>query len=219
VDVVSEPALRADALRNRRRVLDAAAEAFAAGGLDVGVAEIARRAGVGAGTIFRRFPCKEDLVCAIVEERIDQLVALAEEGLEDDDPGEAFRRFVIAGIELQVRDRGFFDAVVSRIGADPRLREARNRMLDVSDRLLSRAQEAGAIRGDLSTMDVPVLMCAVAATPSTLLAVQPEIWRRYACVVLDGLKADCASDLGHGPPDLAKVDAAEQAASASPPRA
>src|SRR3954465_11493357 len=91
--------LRADAERNRRRILEAAAAAFAESGLDVGVAEIARRAGVGAGTIFRRFPTKEDLVVAIVEERIAQMVTLAEEALEEDDAGEAFRRFVLAGIE------------------------------------------------------------------------------------------------------------------------
>ena len=77
--VGDEPALRADALRNRRRILDAAAEAFAESGLDVGVAEIARRAGVGPGTIFRRFPTKEDLIAAIVQERIEQMLALADE--------------------------------------------------------------------------------------------------------------------------------------------
>src|SRR3954468_8759346 len=108
VGCVSEPALRADALRNRRRILDAAAEAFAEQGLDVGVAEIAKRVGVGAGRIFRRFPSTDDLIVAIVEERISELAELAEQGLEDDDPGEAFRRFVLAGIELQIRDRGFF---------------------------------------------------------------------------------------------------------------
>jgi AcrR family transcriptional regulator len=212
VSTVDEPALRADALRNRRRILDAAAEAFAEGGLEVGVAEIARRAGVGAGTIFRRFPSKEDLVVAIIQERIGQMVEMAEEGCAQQDAGEAFRRFVRAGIELQVRDRGFFDAVVSRIGADPRLREARDRLLEVSERLLTRAQDAGAVRRDLSAQDVPVLMCAAAGTPGPLIASQPDIWRRYANVILDGLKPECASDLGHAPPDLAKLDALAVAA-------
>ena len=209
---VNEPALRADALRNRRRILDAAAEAFAESGLDVGVAEIARRAGVGAGTIFRRFPTKEDLVAAIIEERIEQMVALAEEALEDDDPGEAFRRFVLAGIELQVRDRGFFDAAGSRVGADPRLHAARDRMFAASRALLKRAQDAGAVRKDLCAVDIPALMCAAAGTPAPLLDAYPDIWRRYAGVILDGLKPDGASALEHKRPDIAAVDAAARPA-------
>jgi AcrR family transcriptional regulator len=215
VGCVSEPALRADALRNRRRILDAAAEAFAEQGLDVGVAEIARRAGVGAGTIFRRFPCKEDLISAIVEERIADLVALAEGELADEDPAEAFRRFVLAGIELQVRDRGFLDAVAGRLGNDPRLHDARDRMIAASGRILERAQEAGAIRDDLSAKDLPVLMCSVAATPAGLLDAQPDIWRRYAGVMLDGLKPESASALDHAPPDMAKIDAVKSARSSA----
>jgi AcrR family transcriptional regulator len=208
LSTVNEPALRADALRNRRRILDAAAEAFAEGGLDVGVAEIARRAGVGAGTIFRRFATKEDLVAAIVEERFGQMVALAEDGCAEADPAEAFRRFLLAGIEMQVRDRGFFDAVGSRFGTDPRLREVKAQLMEVCDRLLRAAQEAGAIRDDIGATDVPVVMCAAAGVPAPLLAVEPDIWRRYAGVILDGLKPECASDLGHEPPDVAKIDAA-----------
>jgi AcrR family transcriptional regulator len=207
VTAVNEPALRADALRNRRRILDAAAEAFAESGLDVGVAEIARRAGVGAGTIFRRFPTKDDLVRAIIEERVEQMVALAEDALENDDPGEGFRRFVLAGIELQVRDRGFFDAAGSRVGADPQLHTARDRMFAASKRLLKRAQDAGAVRKDLCAVDIPALMCAAAGTPAPLLDAYPDIWRRYAGVILDGLKPDSASALGHKRPDIAAVDA------------
>jgi AcrR family transcriptional regulator len=215
--VGTEPALRADALRNRRRILDAAAEAFAEGGLDVGVAEIARRAGVGAGTIFRRFASKDDLVIAIVEERISQLLELAERSLEDEDAAAGFRAFVLGGIEMQIRDRGFFDSAARRIAFDPRLHEARDRMFEASGKVLARAQQAGAVRGDLVAEDVPVLLCAVAGTPPPLLAAHPEIWRRYADIVLDGLKPEGASELGHEPPDLDKADAvcAEGAASSA----
>jgi AcrR family transcriptional regulator len=215
---VAEPALRADALRNRRRILDAAAAAFAEGGLEVGVAEIARRAGVGAGTIFRRFPTKEDLIAAIVQERIGEMVALAEDGCAEKDPAAAFRRFVLAGAEMQVRDRGFFETVGSRFGTDPRLRDAHDQLMEVCERLLGRAQDAGAVRRDLSPKDVVILMCAAAGTPAPLLAVQPGIWRRYAGVILDGLKPEGAADLGHPPPDLGALEAAVEldAASASP---
>ncbi len=207
MSTVDEPALRADALRNRRRILVAAADAFAESGLDVGVAEIARRAGVGAGTIFRRFPTKEDLIAAIIEERVGQMIVLADEALEDDDPEAGFRRFVLAGIELQVRDRGFFDAAGRRIGGDPRLREARDRMFDAYRRLLERAQQAGAVRDDICAVDLPVLMCAAAGTPAPLIDAYPEIWRRYAALMLDGLKPASASELEHERPDVATVDA------------
>src|SRR3954465_1779085 len=104
---MAEPSRRAPALRNRRRILDAAAEAFAERGLEVGVAEIARRAGVGAGTIFRRFATKEDLISAIVEMRVQEVLSVAEEAAADDDAAEALRRFAFALTGAQVRDRGF----------------------------------------------------------------------------------------------------------------
>src|SRR3954470_13794013 len=124
------PTLRADAERNRRRILDAAAEAFSESGLDVGVAEIARRAGVGAGTIFRRFATKEDLIAAIVEARVEEVLGAAAECAAEDDPAEALRGFAFALTGLQARDRGFFDAVSSRIGSDPRLRDQHDRLLE-----------------------------------------------------------------------------------------
>src|SRR3954452_24136951 len=90
----------------RRRILDAAAAAFAESGLDVGVAEIARRAGVGAGTIFRRFATKEDLIAAIVEARVEEVLGAAAECAAEDDPAEALRGFAFALTGLQARDRG-----------------------------------------------------------------------------------------------------------------
>src|SRR5436305_12661113 len=85
--------LRSDARRNLERVLDAAAEAFAASGPDVSIDEIARAAGVGHGTVFRRFPTKDDLMYAVIERHVAQLRAMAEEALAADDPGEAFFDF------------------------------------------------------------------------------------------------------------------------------
>lgn len=203
-----EPQLRADALRNRRRILDAAAEAFAERGLDVGVAEIARRAGVGAGTIFRRFPTKEDLVIAIVEERLDEALAVADAELAADDAGEGFRRFVMGLIEHQVRDKGFFDAAASRIGAHVGLRDLRDKMLAAMAALLERAQAAGAVREDVTATDVMALACGAAGTPEPIAVVYPEVWRRYAGILLDGLRPAGATALEHPAPDIAYIDAA-----------
>ena len=207
-----EPQLRADALRNRRRILDAAAAAFAERGLDVGVAEIARRAEVGAGTIFRRFPTKEDLIVAIVEERLGEVLTVADEALAADDAGEGFRRFVEVLTERQVRDRGFFDAAATRIGAEPRLREMHERLIEAADRIVARAQDSGDVRADIEAIDVLALTCAVAATPDPITIAYPDAWRRYIDIVLDGLAPAGATALSHPAPAVAEVEAAKATA-------
>ena len=204
----AEPALRADALRNRRRILEAAAEAFSEGGLDVGVAEIARRAGVGAGTLFRRFPTKEDLIFAIVEERTGELVEAGREALEEPDPALALRRFMLAGVEMHVRDQGFFDAVVSRLNKETELRASRDQVVEIAGELLRRAQAAGTVRKDVAPADLPLLMCAAASATAPLHGELPDLWKRYAGLILDGLKPEGASPLESVAPSLADFDAA-----------
>jgi AcrR family transcriptional regulator len=204
-----EPALRADALRNRRRILDAAAEAFSEGGLDVGVAEIARRAGVGAGTLFRRFPTKEDLIFAIIEERTLEMVAAGRQALDEEDPALALRGFMFAGAEKHVRDQGFFDAAVTRVNKEPRLRELRDEILEIAGELLRRAQAAGSVRDDVEPQDLPLLMCAAASAAAPMHGAVPELWRRYVGLILDGLRpgGQC-SRLECQAPTLADFDTA-----------
>ena len=116
--------LRADAQRNLTRVLDAATEAFAEHGPDVSVDEIARRAGVGHATVFRRFPTKEALVAAVVENHVADLLALARAALDEDDPGAAFTGFVWQAAELHASRRGLFECE-GRCEREPRPRRAR----------------------------------------------------------------------------------------------
>jgi AcrR family transcriptional regulator len=113
--------MRADARRNRERLLDAAATAFAELGLDVSVAEIARRAGVGQGTLFRRFLTKADLMVAILVERLGELRALAEAQLEEPDPWAALRGFMVAGAEMRASDLGFVQAASPLSAVEPEL--------------------------------------------------------------------------------------------------
>ena len=208
-DVTSqaEPALRADAQRNRRRILDAAAEAFSEGGLDVGVAEIARRAGVGAGTLFRRFPTKEDLIFAIIEERTLELIAAGRDAIAEEDPAAALRQFMFAGVEMHVRDQGFFDAVVSRVNKEGRLRELHDEIIDIAGELLERGQAAGTVRDDLAPADLPLLMCAAAGAASPMHGVLPELWRRYVGLILDGLRPGGCTPLEQPAPTLEDFDA------------
>src|SRR6185503_11994684 len=108
--------LRADAARNRARVLDAARTAFAEAGLDVGVEEIARRAGVGKGTLYRRFPTKEALVCAIFEDILLEFERVSADALLGDEPGQSFVAFLNTCAVMQAENQGFYD-VVSRVGS------------------------------------------------------------------------------------------------------
>ena len=170
--------LRADARRNLERVLDAAAEVFATEGPDASVDEIARRAGVGHGTVFRRFPTKDDLVYAVVERHVAQMRALAEEALASDDPAEAFFEFARRVAELNMRTPGLHRCL-AQCDEKPGAAD-----LDkLVGKVVSRAQRAGAVRSDVKPMDVKLLV------RSALTSAPAGQWRRYLEVVLDGLRA------------------------------
>jgi AcrR family transcriptional regulator len=156
--VSSEPR-RADARRNRERILRAAYEAFAAEGRLVPLDDIARRAGVGAGTVYRNFPTKEALFAAVVSDRVEQIVAEAEALGDAADPGAAFHGFVTKIVRRAMVNHALSEALAADLGdfdvcgADARFTAA----LDV---LLRRAQAAGAVRGDVGVQDVRALMSA-----------------------------------------------------------
>jgi AcrR family transcriptional regulator len=170
--------LRADARRNLERVLDAAAEVFAASGPDASIDEIARLAGVGHGTVFRRFPTKDDLMYAVVERHVSQMRAMAEEALVADDPGEAFFGFARGAAEFAMTTPGLHKCVV-HCGEKPGAAE----LEELGRKVVARAQRAGALRRDLEPAEVGPLIRAA------LLAAPPGHWRRYLDVVLDGLRA------------------------------
>ena len=185
--------MRADAERNRVRLLDAAAEAFAESGLEVSVAEIARRAGVGQATVFRRFPAKADLVAAVLRDRLATLQGHAEAALRDPDPWEGLRAFMVEGAAMKARDRGFFEeAAAGAALEDPDVRSAHTAIGALVARLLERAQAAGAVRGDLTPQDVHALVGGAVQAGEPWRAEAPELWRRYLDVILAGLRPAAA---------------------------
>jgi AcrR family transcriptional regulator len=200
----SEPqrALRADARRNRERVLAAASEAFAEEGFDVGVAEIARRAGVGTGTLFRHFPTKVDLEVAVVLERSQGMRTALAAALLEPDPWSAFSQLMESAVEMTAGDRCLGHAVGEQMLADPRLEQLRTEMLEGVETLLERGRSAGVIRRDVAAEDIPVLTAAVGVAMERYSRTHPNLWRRYLGVVLDGLRADGAVPLSPGPPDM-----------------
>ena len=161
--------LRADAQRNLDRVLEAAAQCFAEQGVDVSVDEIARRAGVGHGTVFRRFPSKDALLTAVMLQRVRELTAAAEAALEDPDAGAAFDRFFRLAVDFYAQNRALVEGF-ERCVATEEVAE----MKDAVSRLVRRAQRAGALRRDVTPSDVMELIPAASRHPD---------------VILDGLRA------------------------------
>jgi AcrR family transcriptional regulator len=181
--------LRADAQRNLERVLDAATELFAARGCDVSVDEIARRAGVGHATVFRRFPTKDALISAVVSKQIRELIGFVEAALAEADVGEAFRGFVWHAGELHARDRGLHEGF-SRCANVGEVAAAKAELNGLIQQLIERAQEAGALRPDIAADDVSTLVGS--AIRGAADSPDPELWRRYVEVVLDGLRPPAA---------------------------
>jgi AcrR family transcriptional regulator len=159
-------------------VLDAAAEAFGASGPDASIDEIARLAGVGHGTVFRRFPTKDDLMFAVIERHVEEMCTFANEALAADDPGQAFFDFVWRLAELNMSTPGLHRCVV-HCGGKPGAAELER----LADQIVSRAQRAGAVRRDVKAEDVRVLV------RSALTNAPADQWRRHLGVVLDGLRA------------------------------
>jgi AcrR family transcriptional regulator len=167
--------LRADAERNRGRVLDAARAVFAERGIDAGVAEIADRAGVGVATIFRRFPHKEDLLAAIVEARVQEVAELARRST-------TLREFMTDAAALHMADRGFCDTIGTELFERPELLALREEVRSRVSELVRQDQASGAVRTDLTVDDVPVILLGVARSAP------PRDWRRYLDFALDGLR-------------------------------
>src|SRR5436309_3051363 len=159
--MTTEKPLRADAERNRRRILEAAAELFATKGLSVGLDEIAHHAGVGVGTAYRRFPDKRRLIEELFEDRVARLVELAEEALAADDAWEGLAGFLERATEDQIANRGLKEIVFGGDQGTELAKDARARVAPLIDRLVRRAQASGSLRSDVVASDVPLLQFIV----------------------------------------------------------
>ena len=180
--------LRRDAERNRQRILEAAREAFAADGLAVTLDEIARRAGVGVGTVYRRFADKEQLIDALFEERIGEMVALTQALLREDDAWEALVRFLEGATAMHADDRGLKEVALSGTHGMERVARARQQMYPLVTRLVERAQEQGSLRPDMEPTDVPLLQLMLGSLSDCTRDVDPQIWRRFLGILTDGLR-------------------------------
>jgi AcrR family transcriptional regulator len=181
---------RADARRNRARVLEVAAQVFATEGLSVPVHEIARRAGVGTGTVSRHFPSKRELFAAILLRRLEQLIDEANSLAEQRDPGTAFFAFLATLVREGAANRGLAEALAGT-GYDLEAAAA-SAGYDVTAGLrglLSRAQKAGAVRDDVDYADVKALMTGCLSRADGGSHADTAALERVTAVVCDGLRA------------------------------
>lgn len=180
--------LRADAERNRVALLAAARQVFSEHGLEASLDEIARRAGVGNATLYRRFPTRQDLIAAVFADRKTTQVELADRALRNPDPWAGFTQYVIALGELQATDRGLGELLVTvDFDGDERLMQLRATARRRAGEVIRRAQEAGALRGDFTLNDLMLLLMANAGV--VRLAPDPDGWRRLLSLALEGLAA------------------------------
>lgn len=185
-------------MRNRQLLLAAAAAEFAEHGLDAAVADIARRAGVGKGTVFRHFPTKDDLIAAILLDRVTMLTDAGLRLLDADDPGAALLEFLtVAAAARQQLDLSFLEGA-GEFGVE--VTEAQARMYGVIETLVVRAREHGAVRADVTGTDVVLLMCAPNEIVRYRPDAAPDLWRRYLAIIFDGLRPAGAHPLPQPPP-------------------
>ncbi|MDN4614106.1 TetR/AcrR family transcriptional regulator [Leifsonia sp. F6_8S_P_1B] len=194
---------RADAERNRRRVLDAAMRVFAEHGPSATLGDVARAAGVGIGTIYRKFPDKQALLDALFEDKIDTIMGIVEEAALRDDPGEAFRGYLHGMIELHAHDRSLATVLFGPERYDRFPPGLRHRLGSTADRLIADAVAAGELRPGFTRQDTIALAVMVSTISLASRDTGPELWRRYASIVVDGTRPSAGSaPLAPEPPDF-----------------
>jgi AcrR family transcriptional regulator len=190
--------LRADAARNRRLLLAAAADEFAERGLEASIADIARRAGIGKGTVFRHFATKEDLIAAIVLDRVEVLIQAGHELQAAEDPGDALLEFMtIASEQRQERDLSFLQGVND---GNAEVSRVQLRLQQTIDTLVDRARAQGTVRDDITGTDLFLLMCAPNHVAGHYPGAPPDLWRRYLAIIFDGLRPQGAHPLPYPAP-------------------
>jgi AcrR family transcriptional regulator len=196
---------RVDARRNRERVLAAAEQVFAEEGLKGQIEEVARRAGVGVGTVCRNFPTKQALVEAVLTSMYESLLARALEALEHPDPAEAFESFFVALPEFHARHRALGEQMAKELELPTRAEPLRERLAKALTDLVAHAQASGAIRDDIGPADVSLLFAGIAHATALAGEHQPMLRERYVRIILDGMRPREASALPGRPLDFAQL--------------
>lgn len=195
-------ALRADAVRNRERIIEVARALFAERGLEVPMATIARRSGVGVATLYRRFPTKESLIATVFADEFTACVSIVDEALADPDPWHGFRVFLESVCAMQAADRGFSTAFVAASPVGDEMVRERDRAIRGFAELTRRAQECGRLRADFVPDDLFLLLGANSGIIAAGLETPEATSRRLVAYLLDAVSADGARPSRPLPPPV-----------------
>jgi AcrR family transcriptional regulator len=185
----AEKPLRADAQRNRDRLVAAGREVFAERGFDASLDDVAHHAGVGVGTAYRRFPNKEALIDEIFEERVTEILDSLERALDMEDAWIGLQQFITELLEFQASDRGLKQAFHESSEGRDRIRCAKERFIPLLSSLVDRAKAQGTLRSDATTTDILIGTLMIGAVVDATHDVDPDAWRRYLTFALDGFAA------------------------------
>ena len=180
--------LRRDAARNRERIVHAAREVFGRRGLGVTLDDVAKHAGVGVGTMYRRFPTKEALVRAVFEQDLAMRQESAEQALAHPDPWQGLVDFLMTMTADLAENRGLHEVIMLGSHSSEPFETARGGMLPYLDALIRRAQESGQLRAEVTPSDIPVMQQMLIAAAQFTQGRRPDIWRRYIEILLNGLR-------------------------------
>jgi len=200
--------LRRDAAANRERILEAARRLFFERGLEASMDEVARAAGVGAATLYRRFPTKQVLLDAILGDVLERFHTFLLAALREEDAFGGLELLLQRSVRLQLENRAFLEVMALRLQDEPQLAAARERIRPLIEKLVAKAQSQGTLRPDFAPSDLQVLLWELGRVVDTTGACAPELWRRYLALAVDGLRADAARPLPHPPPTSAQLDQA-----------
>jgi AcrR family transcriptional regulator len=182
--------LRADAQRNRDRLVAAGREVFAERGFQASLDDVAHHAGVGVGTAYRRFPNKEALIDEIFEERVNEILDALERALDEEDAWIGLQQFIAELLEFQSADRGLKQAFHESSEGRERVKCAKERFMPLLATLVERSKEQGSLRADATVTDVLIGTMMIGAVIDATRDVDPDAWRRYLTFALDGFAAD-----------------------------
>jgi AcrR family transcriptional regulator len=178
---------RADAARNRELILATARRLFADRGISVTLNDVAHAAGVGVGTVYRKFPDKDSLIEALLAAKLASLSAIADRAIAIDDPRESLRSYLLEALALRASDRAIAEVIVRGAKSAPAVVRERTKLDAVVTALVSRAVRAGVVRPGFDARDVPMLALMMGEVADRTKSCGSEVWRRYAQLLVDAV--------------------------------
>jgi AcrR family transcriptional regulator len=199
---------RRDARRNRERIVAAAREVFLERGAAATLEQIATRAGVGIGTLYRHFPTREALVEVVYQEHIDEVLAAAEQAADADDPWDGLVGLLERTLELQARNLPLVEVFLSQTLDEERAAARRKQIRPQVRRLVQRARKQGRLRQDFTAADLVAMIWSFEPIFVATAGTAPDAWRRHLQILLDGMRAEGATPQRARPLTTSELEAA-----------